>query len=272
VRRAALLFLLLSACIVPKKKFEAEVATNADLRSQLDATGHARDALSTELTSTTADLQAKIAELEAARAALDTANGKLAGKIAEAGAMQADIDQMKQALAELERRKAEADASLKSYRDLVARFQSMIDAGTLRVKVVDGRMIVELATDILFPAGSATLSAEGKATIAQVASVLASIPDRDFQVAGHTDNVPISTDRFPSNWDLGAARAITVTELLIGSGLPAARVSAASFADTQPADSNDTKEGKAHNRRIEIIVVPDLSQLPGYEELQKIGH
>jgi chemotaxis protein MotB len=101
--------------------------------------------------------------------------------------------------------------------------------------------------------------------------VLASIPGRDFQVAGHTDNDPIATEKFPSNWDLGAARSITVTRLLVDSGLPADRVSASSYADTVPVVANDTAEGKAANRRIEIVVVPDLSLMPGYDELQRLA-
>ena len=81
----------------------------------------------------------------------------------------------------------------------------MIDAGTLQVKVVDGRMVVALATDILFAAGSATLSADGQSAVEQVASVLAGIPDRNYQVAGHTDDRPIANEK-PSRptgiWEL----------------------------------------------------------------------
>ena len=160
---------------------------------------------------------------------------------------------------------------MQSFRDLVSRFQAMIDAGTLKVKVIDGRMVVELATDILFPPGSASLSNDGKAAIAEVAAVLASIPDREYQVAGHTDSAPIRTERFPSNWHLGSARAIAVTDLLIGSGLDATRVSAASYAEHRPVDTNRTKEGKAANRRIEITIQPDLSVMPGYDELKQLS-
>lgn len=267
---AAALFTFAVGC-VPKHKYDDELAAHAMLQTQVD--GLQKDVA--ERDATIARLEAELAtataDLAAGRQQLDDASSKLAGKVAETGALQADIEKMKRALAELEKRKAEADASLKSFKDLVARFQSMIDAGTLRVRVIDGRMVVELATDILFPAGQATLSPEGKKTIAEVGTVLASIAGREFQVAGHTDNVPISTDRFPSNWDLGAARAITVTRLLIDSGLPATRVSAASYAETKPTDTNDTKEGKARNRRIEIIIVPDLSLMPGYEELKSLS-
>jgi chemotaxis protein MotB len=85
---------------------------------------------------------------------------------------------------------------------------------------------------------------------------------RSFQAAGHTDNKSIKTKRFPSNWELSGARGIGVTKLLIEYGLPADRISAAAYADTQPVASNDTKEGRAQNRRIEIALQPNLDELP----------
>jgi chemotaxis protein MotB len=106
--------------------------------------------------------------------------------------------------------------------------------------------------------------------LAKVAAVLAGIPDRRYQVEGHTDNVPIKTTRFPSNWYLAAARAIGVVNHMVDSGLPASVVSAAAFGDTFPVASNDDADGRSQNRRIEIVVVPDLSDLPGYDELEAL--
>lgn len=210
-------------------------------------------------------------ELAETKELLDGSTRQLAYQIAETGALQEDVERMRQALQELESRQARARIILASFQDLVSRFQSLIDAGTLQVKVVDGRMTVQLATDILFAPGSATLSTEGREALLEVAAILASIPDREFQVAGHTDDVPIATSRFPSNWHLGSARAIAVTDVLAEGGLDASRVSASSYAAFQPACSNETPEGRACNRRIEIIIVPDLSGLPGYDELQQLG-
>ena len=107
--------------------------------------------------------------------------------------------------------------------------------------------------------------------MASVATILADIPERDFQIAGHTDNVPISTQRFPSNWELGSARAIAVLRLLTSGGVDAERLSATSYAQYRPAADNDTPAGRARNRRIEIVVVPDLSSLPGFDELQSLA-
>lgn len=264
IRLLAGLSLVLAAGCVPKGKYDAAIHETHELYARIDGMNNVIAQMERDL----ASLQS---QQRSTQAALDDANRRLASKVAEAGELQQSVVEMQRALEELELRKARAEQTLQSYRDLVGRFQAMIDAGTLKVKVIEGRMVVELATDILFPAGSASLSREGRQAIQEVASVLASIPDREYQIAGHTDDVPISTERFPSNWHLGAARAIAVTQLLTEAGLEARRVSAASYAEHRPIDTNRTREGKANNRRIEIIVVPDLSTLPGYEELEALS-
>ena len=97
------------------------------------------------------------------------------------------------------------------------------------------------------------------------------VPDKDFQIEGHTDDVPISTKKYPSNWYLASARALGVVEHLIAAGMSPDHISAASYGDERPFASNETPEGKASNRRIEIVVMPDLSGLPGYDELTGIA-
>jgi chemotaxis protein MotB len=93
------------------------------------------------------------------------------------------------------------------YEDVIDRFRSLMDGGQLNVSIVRGRLVILLPQDVLFESGSATLGREGQAVVAEVASVLSEFPDRRFQVEGHTDNVPIATSRFPSNWELSSARS-----------------------------------------------------------------
>ncbi|MFO0594055.1 MAG: OmpA family protein [Myxococcaceae bacterium] len=220
------------------------------------------------------DLTAQLKEAKDSLADLNTRIDKQASEMAKVAKdksrLQASIDDMTRALAELEKRRAQAEARVQEFKSLLARFKALIDAGKLKVKMVDGRMVVVLATDILFASGSASLSKDGKVAIAEVAQVLSGIGKRNFQVEGHTDNVPIASAQYPSNWELAAGRAITVVKTMIEAGLPAERVSAASFGDTRPIAPNDSKETKAQNRRIEITIVPDLSSLPGFEELNAI--
>ena len=268
---AAAFVIALSTGCVGKQKYDDALASGASCQAELKACNDARDDLKADLSGRNARIKTLEHELTATKNSLDELTSQLAGKIAEAGQLQSSIEDMQEALRELEMRRQQSEAAMASYRDLVKRFQAMIDAGTLKVKVLDGRLVVELATDILFPPGSASLSKDGKQAIKEVAEVLASIPDREYQVAGHTDNDAISTEQFPSNWYLGSARAIEVVNVLSKNGLDGTRVSAASFAEHRPVDTNRTKEGKASNRRIEIVIVPDMSMMPGFDELKRLA-
>jgi chemotaxis protein MotB len=96
-----------------------------------------------------------------------------------------------------------------------------------------------------------------------VASVLAGIPDREFQVEGHTDNVPIATARFPSNWELAAARALSVVHLLQEQGVRPESVSGAAFGEYRPVADNADPAGRRLNRRIEIVMLPNLDVIAG---------
>jgi chemotaxis protein MotB len=176
---------------------------------------------------------------------------------------------MKKAMEEMRQRQAEQKQRLQEFEDLTKRFKKLTDSGALSVQFIDGKMVVSLGSDVLFPSGSAKLSPSGLIALKEVTAQLKAIPGKRYQIEGHTDNLPIATAAFPSNWELASARALNVTRSMIAAGMPAERVSAASFGDTTPRQSNDTAEGKAANRRIAIVVVPDLSTMPGYEELSK---
>lgn len=192
---------------------------------------------------------------------------KLQNKVEE---MEGTVEEMKKALAEMRNREEEQKKRLQEFQDLTARFKKLIDAGTLSVRIIAGKMVVSLGSDVLFPSGSVKLSAQGVQTIKTVTAQLSAI-GKSYQVEGHTDDVPIATATFPSNWELASARALTVVKTMIDAGMPAERVSAASFGKFHPVADNTTVEGKSANRRIEIVIVPDLSSLPGYDELQKVS-
>src|SRR5581483_3584667 len=250
------LLLVLCGCVT-QETFDL---MKADEEAKIAALTKQRDGLS-------ADLKKSNAELEAEQAKAKALSSKIAELEAAYGDTQKDKSALEGALAELRKRKAETEARVAEFKALLDKFKALIDAGKLKVHIREGRMVVELATDILFPSGSATLSKDGKAAIIEVAQLLASIPDRKYQVEGHTDNVPM---KGRSNWELASARALTVLHTMIDDGgLPPDRVSAASFGESRPAKPNDTPENKAANRRSEIVVVPDLSSLPGFDELQK---
>jgi chemotaxis protein MotB len=230
-----------------EERFKKEQSARAQVKAQLDALTGERDRLS-------AELSAK--------------QNELATIMKDKASLASSVEDMTRAMEDLARRKAEADKRIAEFKSLVDRFKTLIDAGKLRVKIVEGRMVVELATDILFASGSSTLSKDGQAAIEEVTSVLTEIPDRRFQIEGHTDNDPIRNAKY-SNWELASSRAVNVVKAMIAAGMRPERVSAASYGEHRSAQPNDTPEGKAANRRIEIVVMPDLSSLPGFEELQK---
>ena len=273
------LALILATGCIPKKKYDALQAELDGVRSTLSADVAGRDATILSLQDALAKEQANLAALQAeyttAKAGWEDEAGRMRAEQAELlkdkSRLKASVDEVKAALDDLARRKAQAEERVAAYKDMLDRFKSLIDAGRLKVKIVDGRMVVELATDILFASGKADLSDAGKAALAEVGAVLKDIPDRGYQVEGHTDNVPIKTTQYPSNWELGSGRAVTVVRTLIEAGVAPERISAASFGEHRPVGDNGTTEGKAANRRIEIVVVPDLSQLPGFEELQALA-
>ncbi len=255
-----------------QKDHEATKAELAKTKTKLANETTAREKTEAELAGLVAERDRLTADLAARQADLEARQGELANVMKDKASLSSSVADMKKAMDELSKRKAEADRRIAEFKSLVDRFKVLIDAGKLRVKIVDGRMVVELATDILFGSGSANLSKDGKLAIEEVAAVLKEIPGRAYQVEGHTDDVPIRTAQYPSNWELAAARSVNVVKAMVDGGMPASRVSAASFAENKPVKANDSPEGKASNRRIEIVIVPDLSSLPGFDELQKAGN
>jgi chemotaxis protein MotB len=218
-----------------------------------------------------ADLQTKLSASEERAAAfeahlreLGVSNAELNERLNIAGVEKGELQR---ALDELRAREKQAQARLAVFTEMINKFKAMIDSGKLRVRVVRGRMVVELAENILFDSGKSTLKKEGQEALTEVAAVLASIPNRDFQIAGHTDNIPIKSAKFPSNWELSTARAVEVTRFLASKGVDPARVSAAGYAETQPVASNADAEGRQQNRRIEIVLMPNLDELPDLSSL-----
>ncbi len=165
------------------------------------------------------------------------------------------------------------EAETKKRNEIYARFvqelQKMIDGGQLTVSIEAGRIVINLPENVLFSSGSAVINANGKIALRQIADVLKEFNDRRFQIEGHTDNVPIKSANYPSNWELSVARSLSVLHLMIEEGVEAVNVSAAGFGEYHPRADNETPEGKALNRRIEIIMQPNLDILSS--ELPKLA-
>jgi len=191
------------------------------------------------------------AELEETRLEAQRLQTLLSAQGAQAQQLQRRLDQLSAIEQEIRERNL-------IYEEVLSRFRALIDAGRLSVSIARGRMVINLPQDILFASGSADLGADGRGTLAEVAGVLAEFEDRRFQVEGHTDDRPISTTQFPSNWELSAARALSVVKLLVARGVPPENLSGAGYGEFQPVAVNETQEGRRLNRRIEIVMLPNL--------------
>jgi len=260
--RRALLALTLFAVALPgckAKKLQAELdATNATLAATEADLTKERGKNKT-LTEENQAFEARVAELETELAALNAQIEDLAKKQGLTA----------KELADLRAEKAKREQELQVYKDLFAELKALVDAGTIQVVFRKGRMTVKLSNAILFDSGKARLREEGKAAVAQIVPALSKVGDREFLVAGHTDNVPIRTARYKNNWELSTARAVSMVTEMIADGYPGTRIGAAGFGEFDPIASNDTPDGKEQNRRIEIILMPNLGEIPGMKEMLK---
>jgi chemotaxis protein MotB len=136
----------------------------------------------------------------------------------------------------------------------------------------NGTIVINLPESVLFNSGEARVKSEALPFLQSLAEILVEM-DRHIRVLGHTDNVPIRTAQFPSNWELSAARAVMVVRILSElNNVPPRHLSATGFADSRPLVPNDTPEGRSKNRRVEIVVlerppVDESSKIPKEREL-----
>jgi chemotaxis protein MotB len=263
----AMIFLVLASGCIPKKKHLAALKADADAKAQVeeqlktaqddrDAEKKRADDLDKKLNDLLAQLKLTAEDMEKFKNQLNGAETTLKSTAAE--------------LEELRKQRAEAEKRLAAFKAITAKFQAMIDSGKLKVTTRGGQMIVQLPAGILFASGKADLSKDGEAAIAEVAVILKEFSDRRFLIAGHTDNERLSkSSKFNDNWELSSARAITVTRALITGGVAPKNVSAAGYAEFDPVAENDTDENKQKNRRIEIILLPNINELPGLPDEMK---
>ena len=132
----------------------------------------------------------------------------------------------------------------------------------LYVYIKDGNVYVSLQEKLLFKSGSAVVDPIGKAALKSLAQVLNSTKDISVMIEGHTDNIPIKTALFKDNWDLSTARATSIVRILTNDdGFDPKRITSSGKGEFKPVKGNDTTEGRASNRRTEVILSPDLTEL-----------
>ena len=230
-----------------KKELEQE---NANIKSTL---GSKRDQLSNEVV----DLKNRVTENTTR---INAMNEELAAKNIHIAELKALVDQLQLEKAQVIKEKERAVSNVKTtYDSLVEELRQEIKEGEIQITQLKDKLTVNMVDKILFDSGSAVIKRNGKKVLDRVAEILKSIEDQQIKVEGHTDNVPIGSglaEKFPSNWELSTARATTVVRYLQGQGVDPGLLSAEGYAEYQPVSPNDTDEGKARNRRIEIVLVP----------------
>ena len=237
--------LLLVGCATPAA-YRAEVARQRALSSDLITCkksaldmSKTREKLMLEKRSLDQERMDLIAEIETEREGNAAMRRSLEEERAARGAREAQIQELSG-----------------TYQGLVEQLEGEVRSGELQIEELKGRLQVRALDQILFDPGSAEIKPQGRTVLAKVAKQIAKATDRAVRVEGHTDDQPIHTERFPSNWELSVGRAATVARFLTENGVSPTHLEAVGYGEFRPIAANDTAENRARNRRIEIVLVP----------------
>lgn len=216
------------------------------------------------------DLEKELAEAKARVTDLENQLEQMGLKLQASGA---EKDDLTRALEEYKKRAATLEKIKQRFEKLRAKLQKLTQLG-LQVNIRNNRMVISLPGDVLFSSGRDRLRKGGTDILSQVADVIRgdqALAGRHYQVAGHTDNQKLNAarERFKDNWGLSLMRARTVLLYMVseqsakggGGGLPPKRWHAAGFGATDPISQNDTKSGRQKNRRVELILMPNVEEM-----------
>lgn len=189
--------------------------------------------------------------------------GELSQKLGDLGQKLADLEadnkRLRDEVAGLQKLKEEeVQKTSKTYSDLLEQMKGEMAKGQVTISELKGKLTVNMVDSVLFDSGKAEVKPEGLVVLQKVIDILKNIKDKVVRIEGHTDNVQIVgqlAKRYPTNWELSAARAINVTRYLQQQGLDPALLAAVAYGEHKPVAPNDTDEGRAKNRRIEIVLV-----------------
>jgi len=250
-----------------QKQYDDAIAQRNKLQSDYDTTKTnldnltaSYDALEKNSSSALAQNSKKnrelLAQLEAKEQALAAENERLAK-------LKAELESRSQRVAELENVIATKDAAMTKLKDAISQALTNFEGKGLTVEQRNGKVYVSMENKLLFQSGSWAVGTNGKQAVKQLASVLAENPEIAILIEGHTDNVPYTAKgQLTSNWDLSTKRATSIVTLLReNEGISPENLTAAGRGEYAPIASNDTREGKAKNRRIEVILTPKLDEI-----------
>ncbi len=159
--------------------------------------------------------------------------------------------------ARIDRLLEEKDSVLQAQKGLEQDMRKMLESKDITVSKGQGKLLVEILDRVMFDSGQAILKTEGEQVLQKIAQILAQYPNRQVQIIGHTDNVPIR-NRYASNWELSTARATAAVRFLCESGgVDPRRLGAVGYGEFRPIADNSTEDGRAHNRRIAVVILSE---------------
>jgi len=253
----------------------------ADLQTAYDKAIAERDQLQTELASSQSNLKNLKASYEALEknssaaiaensqrnrellAQLEAKEQALAAENKRLEALKSQLEARSQRVAELENVIAAKDANMKALKEALSKALINFEGKGLTVEQRDGKVYVSMENKLLFKSGSWYVGAEGKKAVKQLGTVLAQNPDIAVLIEGHTDNVPYKGNaQLSGNWDLSTKRATAIVNILrTNNSINPQNLTAAGRGEYAPVATNETAEGRAKNRRIEVILTPKLDEL-----------
>jgi chemotaxis protein MotB len=260
---------LLLGCGYSEDEWQAQLAKYEKLHADHRQEQAAHQTTRQELEETKARVTQLQDQLREMGVDLDALNAQLQQAGTEKQQLAASLDQLKQALEEYRLRAAQLERIKERFELLRGKLQKLVTLG-LKVEIRRNRMVIRLPGDVLFASGQDALREDGKKVLDAVAEVIRNdeqLRKRYFQVAGHTDNKPLRGGRFSDNWGLSVMRARRVLLYLIeagdgnGGGLDPLRLHAAGYGETDPVANNDGDDGREQNRRVELVLMPDVEEM-----------
>jgi len=234
----------------------------ADKKRELDKKQRELEAKSTELADKKRELEAKSKELTAKQTELKSKEQLLTEKERSISTLNADLEAREKRVNELESLLSKKDSSVAALRNDIATALLSFNEDELTVNIKDGKIYVSLAEQLLFKSGSTYVDAKGRKALEAIAKVLKEQPDIDVVVEGHTDNIPMKSASIKDNWDLSVLRATSIVRIMThNDGFDSKRIIASGRGEHVPVANNSTKDGRAKNRRTEIILSPNLDKI-----------
>lgn len=242
----------------------AQTAQNANFNAQIEKLTAATEGLIADKNRLIVDTERLEKERTERDARLNRITEETSRTIEELRNRNIELEGDKQMLAESisllkKTKEVEVRTVSKTYEDLLSEMKSEIAQGQIAITELKGKLTVDVVDKILFDSGQTEIRPEGLGVLKRVVEILMTVTDKVIRVEGHTDSIPIGgalAKRYPTNWELSAARALNVTRFLEKEGIDPTLLSAVAFGEHQPIAENDTPEGRARNRRIAIILLP----------------